>query len=273
MSLLNDEELAAAIGQQPPLVTHTRTDYGRWNSKIQPASIDISIGKIFLPGAEGDAPGSDASPLQSHLLEQGQTAVVESLETLNMPPDLAAFGFPPASVSMNGLLMTNPGHVDPGFENRKLRFTVINFGKRGFQLKAADPICTLLFLKMRKPPRVPYNELDVSEKPKEPNSYVGLLQRLSHDFMDVDERSSKKAKDAVDRIDLKTRYRQIFWPAAVTILTALGAFGAFYILNPLKTLNDKVIALEARSASPTADQLRRLEERLRLLEETRGQRP
>lgn len=64
-----------------------------------------------------------------------------------MPAKLAGIGFPPTSVSAKGVLMTNPGHVDPGFIGH-LQFTLINMGKDRFTLAQADRIVTLLLFEL-----------------------------------------------------------------------------------------------------------------------------
>ena len=58
----------------------------------------------------------------------GQTAVISTLETIDFPDNIAGIGFPPSHLSIRGLLITNPGHVDPGYKG-KMTFTVINMAK------------------------------------------------------------------------------------------------------------------------------------------------
>src|SRR5260370_3383709 len=119
MSLLDDKALVANVtGKGQPLVTNLKAKNGQWfdvDSPIQACSIDWRIGKIFIPGKTGKADGSQDCPLELHALESGQTAVVSTLEELCLPNDVAAIGFPPNRVSVKGMLMTNPGHIDPGY--------------------------------------------------------------------------------------------------------------------------------------------------------------
>ncbi|HXH11371.1 MAG TPA: hypothetical protein VNP04_16615 [Alphaproteobacteria bacterium] len=53
--------------------------------------------------------------------------MVLTLEEFNLPGSIAVVGFPPSHVSFQGILMTNPGHVDPGYVGR-MRFTVMKKG-------------------------------------------------------------------------------------------------------------------------------------------------
>src|SRR5688572_2257911 len=170
MAVLNDDALSAALKQKPPLVSGLRpNDFGNWESHIQPASIDLTIGDIFVPPEASVATDWSPNPVGEYLLEQGQTAVVRTAEELCLPHDIAAIGFPPAKVSLGGLLTTNPGHIDPGYKGR-LTFTVINFGKKPFDLKSGSKICTVVFIRMESVPRVSYDQLDVANRPSNHNA-------------------------------------------------------------------------------------------------------
>jgi deoxycytidine triphosphate deaminase len=154
MSLLDDRALVANVtGTGKPLVTNLKAKNGQWfdaESPIQACSVDLHIGKIFIPGKSGKDEGSQDSPLDLHTLESGQTAVVSTLEDLCLPHDISAIGFPPNRISVQGILMTNPGHIDPGYSG-PMRFTIINMGKTHFVLRREDPIVTLLFMKLSQP--------------------------------------------------------------------------------------------------------------------------
>jgi dCTP deaminase len=191
MALMVDRELKVLVAPQqpagqppvPPLVSATSAEIGKWDSKIQPASLDLTIGRILIP-AEGD--GDDEVHEEPSLsLAQGETVVVETHECLSMPRTVAAIGFPPSTISRDGLLMTNPGHVDPGFAGR-LKFTVINLGKKPIELASGKPICTLLFFSIPAPDHA-YDQLDKIEKPAAP-SEAAQLRRLSKDFLSFNDR-------------------------------------------------------------------------------------
>ena len=132
MRLLKDDELVPLVrGANPILTGHGYDDgaaVGPWylrQSPVQPCSIDLTVGEIFLPGTTREEDGGADHPKASHNLDRGQTAIVTTREILHLRSNLAAIGFPPSHVSFQGLLMTNPGHVDPGYVGR-LRFTVMS---------------------------------------------------------------------------------------------------------------------------------------------------
>src|SRR5580658_9219122 len=137
MKLLNDEMLCSYVNRPDPLLVKDLPEREDWfdkDSPVQPSSIDLHIGSILLPGTKLGMDGSEERPLSTRSLGPGETAIITTLETLNLPSNVAAIGFPPSSVSKQGLLMTNPGHVDPGYVG-PMHFTVINMGREEFSLR------------------------------------------------------------------------------------------------------------------------------------------
>jgi dCTP deaminase len=127
MMLLRDEEIYKLLKAEVPLITNVPTiqdDYGK-DSWVQPASLDLHVGKIYVPEVNSEDFGGTKNPKPNCVLEPGHTAVVETKESLKLPPNIAAIGFPPSHVSAQGLLTTNPGHVDPGYVGH-LSLTIIN---------------------------------------------------------------------------------------------------------------------------------------------------
>jgi dCTP deaminase len=242
MTLMVDRELKGLVapqpanvpGQQqiPPLVSATKSETGKWNSKIQPASLDLTIGRILLPvEADGDDKLHEEPSLS---LAQGETVVVETHEYLSLPRTVAAIGFPPATISRDGLLMTNPGHVDPGFAGR-LKFTVINLGKKPIELASGKPICTLLFFSIPEPD-YSYDQLDKTEKPTTPSD-VALLSRLSKDFLNFNDR----VKESVSS-ELKTA--QFSTPIISGIVAIFLTIAANMIATYLSGVNDLRVKIE-----------------------------
>jgi deoxycytidine triphosphate deaminase len=113
---LVDHQLTQALGAAPPLATNVPpNDFTGATSRIQAASLDLTIGDIFVPATDPDDPGGANAPRDKWCLYEGHTAVVRTFETLAVPATLMGIGFPPSSLSTQGILMTNPGEVDPGY--------------------------------------------------------------------------------------------------------------------------------------------------------------
>lgn len=270
MSILSDRELSQEIRRSPPLVSGVDPrNSGRWNSAIQPASVDLTIGTILIPGKENDQLGSPSNPRTRYPLAQGQTAVIKTQEKLSLPPDLAGIAFPPSSVSMKGVLMTNPGHVDPGYLGR-MSFTVINIGKSTYELRAGDPIVTVLFLRMSKAPAVDYDSLDDTNRPPKGNPDVELLAHLSPEFLDIDERAKREAEKVVKELDVRIKVWQIGVPIIAAALAALLTIFTNYWKpwdEPISNLDRRLIPLEKQlEIKSLTENLEAIERRLRTLE-------
>jgi dCTP deaminase len=192
--LLTDKDLRPLIEQQQnPLLT--QYDGPRdWNDKdslVQPCSLDLHIGEIFQPGIRPGKPGSARHPKSELSMGTGQTAIVTTRESIHLPGNYAGFGFPPSHISSHGLLMTNPGHIDPGY-NGRLQFTVINMGRQDFILRQRDLIVTLLIFRLQAAASADYSARHPNQAAADIKQVD--LDRLSPDFVDVKKRASSIAR-------------------------------------------------------------------------------
>lgn len=189
-----DGELQRLI-QHPtnPLLTDFDPPYD-WQDKaslVQPCSVDLHIGAIFVPGIKPGKQGSAGNPKTEFVLKTGQTAIVSTKESIHLPSDYAGFGFPPSQVSARALLMTNPGHIDPGFSG-PLQFTVINMGREDYILQTRALIVTLLIFKLGTPVNADYaarRSGHIVTTIGQPN-----IDILSPDFVDVQNRATQIAR-------------------------------------------------------------------------------
>jgi len=187
-------------------------------SRVQPCSIDLTIGSIYVPSTHLNKPGDVPTAGSIHSLEPGQTVVVETAEEFHLPGDIAGFGFPPARVSSNGILMTDPGHVDPGYDG-KIHLTIVNMGRVAYPLKSGDPVCTVMLFRLGGPPVRDYRQ----RGPYPAWSSKELLDRLSPDFVEVTNRATKVAEDVVQKAQL--------WQMWVPIIVAIISGVAAIVLN------------------------------------------
>ena len=238
MSVLVDHEINSLLSKNPTLVTNVPPNaFSKAEDRIQAASLDLTIGEIFTPARERAGPGDVDAPFSELTLLQGHTAVVRTLETLNLGPDLIAIGFPPASMSVRGLLITNPGLVDPGYHG-PLHLTVINMSQVPFQLRKGDRIIRVIFINLTSKPSAPY-DLRHPGMNKSPIT-AELLARLSSDFLDVERRSKKIANEAITKAQL--------WSAGISALIVVLTVVLLPFLSEDKTaaLRDAVDKLEAK---------------------------
>ena len=232
--LLRDEEL---VGLDPGIIRglDRSGDLYRANSPIQPASVDLSIGNIYLPEVKQEGEGSLQNPLNEHYLSPGHTAIVQTKEELDLPANLAAIGFPPSSVSTQGLLMTNPGHVDPGYRGR-MKFTLINMGRQPYRLKSGEIIVTLLLFRLDHPAKKSYSE-------RNPNINTNVtrahLSKLAAVFLDFERRAEDVAKRSVHT----ARWWNIGAPVVAMLLGVIVIIVPAYFstLGTINELDKKVI--------------------------------
>ena len=212
--LLNDGEIAALVRGQPPLAHPVDTINDSARSQVQASSLDLRIGGIYLPERKGDEPGGKDHPRADHSLPPGHTVVVETKETLTFPDDVGGVAFPPDAISKRGLLVTNPGHVDPGFRGR-MKFTVINMGREAFPLASGGPIVTLLLFRLQQPA-----DTDWFTRVGAPGQGVtqDILDVLSADFLSVERRAEEIAETIANRKVETAR----FWTVALSALSTVA---------------------------------------------------
>jgi dCTP deaminase len=243
MKLLKDDQLKDLYSGAKPVVSGVAapTNWTEASSPVQPSSIDLRIGTISVP-AQRTTQQPIVITKGRHPLPPGQTAVVKTQEQLRLPTNLAAIGFPPSHVSVQGILMTNPGHVDPGYEG-PMHLTVINMGRESFELRIGDPIVTILFFELDTGVTKGYS--DRNPALTEPD-----VNKLSRDFIDVENRAKKIANRAVGKgVAAVTVFAAILTIAAQFIPYYLGGIeeakrNEAVLTQQVKVLEDKVKALE-----------------------------
>jgi deoxycytidine triphosphate deaminase len=223
MKLLTDTDLHQWMIHTSPIIKGVpKPPGGNWfapDSAVQPCSIDLHIGEIFLPETKKDEPGHQDSPIRKHILEAGHTAVVTTRESFSLPPDIAGIGFPPDSVSSQGILMTNPGHVDPGYKG-SLRFTLINMGSGDYELREGDSIVTMLLFELSSPVQKDYASRRAGQ-----SKHGGIQDTLNHlaaDFVNVEKRAAKIATMEVGKAALWAAVMPAFVSGIIALITALA---------------------------------------------------
>ena len=197
-------------------------------SPVQPCSLDLTIGKIYVPGVPAEGPGGSENPkTANHLLQPGMTAVVETREVFHLPNNIGAFGFPPTAVSKVAVLLTNLGHIDPGYDGT-IRFTLLNMGLDAYTLRVGDPIYTLLLFQLQQDSNKSYRDRHPQINTKTGSTGVDqpLLDSLSVDFLDVTSRAERVASEkAAEAVSKELRSRSVL-TAVMSVLTAIIAAAA-----------------------------------------------
>lgn len=255
MRILTNIELRKRINDgKDSLIYNVKNNFDSEDTPFQPTSLDLTVGELYLPDEQNIS-------REEVVLEQGQTVYIISDEQLNFPDNIMGIGFPPSRNFINGLLMTNPGHVDPGSKN-KLHFTIIYMGKRSITLRKGDKIFTLLIFELSETP-------DISDKKKIPNegyNVIRILDNLSNDFLDIKNRALKIAKNEITKAEFRVRFWQVIVPLIAAIIAGLISI---YSSNQkfqkeINTINSKINGIDQKI------EYRELDTRVKKLESDLG---
>lgn len=134
-------------------------------SNIQPASLDITIGKSFtilsVPPCneiiEFDSPMEYKTiETDSYLLLPKQFVLATTNEYVKLPNNITAFVEGRSSIGRLGLFIQNAGWVDPGFEGQ-ITLELFNASNFAINIKSGTRVGQLVFAKMDSDAKIPYN--------------------------------------------------------------------------------------------------------------------
>jgi len=268
--ILNDSEIIVQIGKG--LVPSGLSQPANWHAKdsqVQPASLDLTVGRVFQPCTEDQ--NKQALPVgeAQYVLKPGRTAIVLTREELKMPDYLLAICFPPSKVSVRGILMTNPGQVDPGYEGQ-LRFTVINMGRKDFVLRAGDVIVSLIVMELKDASHTDWLTRHSGQKGG-PVTWENL-NRVSSDFVNVEARAREIAQKAVQDAELRVKILGVVLPVVATIASLvlssmLGLFQPSW-KDPLQKVQQDVAVLQSeKDVGQINKQIHDLQDQIRTLQQ------
>jgi len=184
---------------------------GGEESQVEAASYDLRIGTIFKDEKIFD--GIRDSGESSITLPPGGMASIFTKEELDLPSDICATVFPINSQSSKGLLVLNPGHVDPGYQGA-ITVKILNISTQKITIRVDDPIFTAIFDRLESPTNEPYKNKQKSRKQRE------------QEFSSVDINSSpdsllkligKPNEESINSLIMR------HWASKLAILSTVGA--------------------------------------------------
>jgi len=239
MTLLTDDDLHDIVGGPHPVVSglDLTTDYHQARSQIRAAALDLRVGQIWLPGTDAGQDGSVDKPKTAHSLKSGETAIITLMEEFDLPSDIAGLVLPSPRVSITGLLMTNPGYIDPGYTGN-LRFTVINMGERSYDLRHGNRIVTLMLFRLIKDCGASWRDRNPDTRYLAPSSED--LGKLSRDFLNVE----RRAREAADQ---KVKVAGLSPVILNGIVAAILVVGSFLVtqFTGIDQLKERITHIEA----------------------------
>jgi deoxycytidine triphosphate deaminase len=131
-------------------------------SRTRGCSYDCGVGDIFFDGQMFKR----ASGQQGVKVPPGGVVALFTREILDLPADIAGTAFPINAMSSRGLLVLNPGHVDPGFRGH-LTVKALNLRKSELLLRFDEPIFTVLFEKLPHATDTYRNNVDQADRARD----------------------------------------------------------------------------------------------------------
>jgi dCTP deaminase len=131
--------------------------------QVQPASIDLRLGRNFLKIDENTLEGlSLDSELPYVKIEKDEIVIpphsfllATTVEFIRIPANVTAFVEGRSSIGRMGLFIQNAGWVDPGFEGN-ITLELFNANRLPLKLASGRRICQIVFAFMDKATRTPY---------------------------------------------------------------------------------------------------------------------
>jgi deoxycytidine triphosphate deaminase len=244
MTILNNLEIREMLERQTGLVDiETPKDLTETNCPIRPASIDLTVGKIYIPPRIDDHRVRVEEDFYD--LKPGAAVLVETGERLKLPSDLAGLMFPKSGdFAMKGILVTNFGHVDPGYDG-PLRYTIMNLGSSDFRLTVGQKIACLILFRLT-------TGANPSWKDGHRSSTRAHARVLNREFLNLTDRIDKTVIKAVSHRDRLALWGPLSAGLMSLFLAGLGIY--FGIFQPM---NSEITQLKVS--------IGRLEEDIRLL--------
>lgn len=144
--MLNNVEIANLIASVDLISNHEPT-------RVQAASYDLAIGTIFRGGQIINGQHVRANdPIE---IAPGEVVTMLTREELHLPSDICGTAYAMNGQSSEGLLVLNPGHVDPGYKG-PLTVVAVNLRKVPLALQLGDAIFTVVFNRLGQHANPPY---------------------------------------------------------------------------------------------------------------------
>lgn len=132
--------------------------------QIQPASIDIRLGKTFSIVKDSSSGiitlenkiEYETIETDTYVILPGQFVLATTMEYFELPDNLTAFVEGRSSLGRMGLFIQNAGWVDPGFKG-EITLELFNANRCAIELKAGRRVGQLVFAEMDDTAMNPYN--------------------------------------------------------------------------------------------------------------------
>ncbi|MDX9854573.1 MAG: hypothetical protein RBS81_12390 [Tenuifilaceae bacterium] len=211
---------------------------------IKGCSYDLRIGTIFIQKKDEKDKIISIARNNDRIIEIFPSEIVTmlTLEPVTLPNDICGTVFPINSLSSKGLLILNPGHIDPGYSG-PISICAINLSNEIIRLSLKNEIFTIIFDKLEESTDSYTRNNSAARIDYENDFYRKRASKLSpsiFDLITINEYIPHLREQIMSVIKEKTNnFLKIFFYILVGIATI---FGAIYAIR--STSNNKVENLE-----------------------------
>lgn len=252
MTLLSNQQIRAHLEAGELKISRNDEGGGRSVIGVQPSSVDLTVGRIFVPPRNDDDDQMVKEADGFYILKQGGSVLVTTREKICLPSSLAGIMLPKnGHFALKGVSVTNFGHVDPGFDGY-LRYTIINMGRDDFRVEVGLTVAHLLIFKLEEPAKPDWTGVSAHSA----SSHESHARVLSRDFLSISDRIETVTRDLVDRAMRKRDHITAYLTPLVAAVLFAGSIAlGFYMFvsdklysqtNQLGELKAEVSALKDR---------------------------
>jgi deoxycytidine triphosphate deaminase len=267
--MLSNQELLRLLRCDTPIVKNLGSSNFEdgLNSPLQPASIDLHVGEILVP-RERNADGRlvrylktffGDGPIEScvkYSIPSGGSVVLLTREEIALPAGYAGLMFPKSSgLAERGILMTNFGHVDPGFTG-KLRYAVINLGSEKYDIAVGHSIACLCVFRLT-PAASPDWSLGRQHNPNRDSEFVNSLSPELLSLNRITREAKRVAKDTLITTGVWVTIGTSSVAALLGIATTAATMAAVWLslIEPRLDKYDAMIADLQRASAKGVEQI------------------
>lgn len=234
MSVLNINELKLLAKNNNLL----GLDYKEAN--FQPSSYDLRIGAIFKDNEIFSKDFEKQGFTNNIDIKPSEIVSILTLEKVTIPSDCIGTVFAVNRQSSTGLLILNPGHVDPGFSG-SLSICAINLSQDKRTISIGESIFTLIVQKLNtelKSEELFENKTYTSRKEEEQFFLKNKSKKLSNSFFDLITGYDGAKKLLTDRLIEKFWKYIMSFAKIIAVLAGLaGIIRLGYVIAPNSMFN------------------------------------
>jgi deoxycytidine triphosphate deaminase len=219
-AILRFEDIEEALNEGKLLTNWTR-------SSIQAASYDLRVGTIFKDGKIVNEEHEERQ--RPFLIQPGEIISIFTLEEVILPPNIAGVTFAINKWSSEGLLVLNPGHVDPGYRG-PLTVKALNLRKTPISISREEPIFTIIFHNIGSHTSHPYPGAVLSRHEKERSFHAREQEIAPTSLGDLLKVMANLPFVTNEQMDRAIREHWISrWTFGLLIVAAIGAILAVIV--------------------------------------------